>query len=75
LRLWDPAAGRPIGKPLSGHEDSVWDLAFPTDGRLLASGGWDGKIRLWRFPQTLLFTDQVKNRALVRRSMRPWLFS
>ena len=30
-----------------GHTDIVWSLAFSPDGQLLASSGWDDKIRLW----------------------------
>jgi len=32
---------------LSGHEDSVWDVAFSPDGKFLASGGNDGSIIIW----------------------------
>jgi pimeloyl-ACP methyl ester carboxylesterase len=32
---------------LSAHTDRVYGLDFSSDGRLLASGSWDGTIRLW----------------------------
>jgi WD40 repeat protein len=38
---WDHVAG------LSGHLDSVSTLAFSPDGRLLATGGADGAVRVW----------------------------
>lgn len=32
---------------LSGHTDTVTNLAFTPDGRALASSSWDGSIRFW----------------------------
>ncbi|HEX4945411.1 MAG TPA: TIR domain-containing protein, partial [Blastocatellia bacterium] len=32
---------------LKGHSDSVWSVAFSPDGRMLASGSWDGSAKLW----------------------------
>lgn len=32
---------------LEGHEDCVTAIAFSPDGKYLASGSWDAKVRLW----------------------------
>ena len=34
-------------RTLEGHRDSVNSAAFSPDGKLLASGSWDGTIKLW----------------------------
>jgi WD40 repeat protein len=46
VRLWDPASGE-LRRTLLGHTKDVGGLAFTPDGRVLASGDWDGFTRLW----------------------------
>ena len=45
--LWDITDGEVIAK-LTGHSDSVTSTAFSYDGEMIASGGMDGKVRVWR---------------------------
>jgi ribosome assembly protein SQT1 len=45
--IWDTATGQEIVK-LTGHTDSVVAVQFSSDGELIATGGMDGKVRLWR---------------------------
>lgn len=47
IRLWNALATRPLGPPLSGHQDPVRALAFSPEGKTLASSSDDGSIRLW----------------------------
>jgi WD40 repeat protein len=47
VRLWTPSDGRPFAA-LEGHTGAVLCLASSRDGTLLASGGKDHTIRLWR---------------------------
>jgi len=46
ITLVDLATGRRLSI-LRGHSDAVVSMAFSPDGRLLASGGMDGTLKVW----------------------------
>ncbi len=46
IRIWEIATGKNI-HTFWGHTTDVQDLAFSPDGKLLASGSYDGTILLW----------------------------
>ncbi|HET6893730.1 MAG TPA: WD40 repeat domain-containing protein, partial [Pyrinomonadaceae bacterium] len=45
ITFWDLSD---VQRPLAGHSDYITDLAFSSDGQLLASAGNDGIINLWK---------------------------
>lgn len=45
--LWNTIDGTEIAQ-LSGHSDSVVAVAFSHDGEMVATGGLDGRVRVWR---------------------------
>ncbi len=47
VRLWNPMTGAAI-KTLTGHTDWVFAVALSPDGSLVASGSWNGEVRVWK---------------------------
>ena len=45
--IWDITDGEIIVK-LTGHTDSVTSTEWSADGEMIATGGMDGKVRIWR---------------------------
>jgi len=44
--LWRVDSGEKVAA-LSGHKDSVISAAFSFDGKMVATGGMDGRVRIW----------------------------
>ncbi len=47
VTLWDARTGAQV-RTLPGHRQEVYSLAFSPDGAALATGGYDGTLRLWK---------------------------
>jgi mono/diheme cytochrome c family protein len=47
VRIWNPDTGAAL-KTLPGHTDWVYALALSSDGTLVASGSWNGEVKIWK---------------------------
>src|SRR6266700_6115493 len=67
VRVWREE-GRRLHLAWQAHTDTVRALAFSPDGRTLATGSWDGTIKLWDIESGALlwtswFTDNIESLA------------
>ena len=46
IRIWK-AGGNALHQAWRGHVDMIWALAFSPDERTLATGSWDGMVKVW----------------------------
>jgi WD40 repeat protein/transcriptional regulator with XRE-family HTH domain len=46
IRIWN-AATLKLHRVWQAHADMVWALSFRPDGNALATGSWDGTVKLW----------------------------
>jgi tricorn protease-like protein len=59
------ADGTRVGD-LPGHPTAVWAVKISRDGKLAATAGYDGLVKLWDFPARTLKTDLKKHKGWVR---------
>ena len=62
--IWNTNGSR-IGK-LGEHPTVVWAVQISDDGKLVATGGYDGLIKLWDLPSRSLKGDLTKQSGWVR---------
>jgi hypothetical protein len=51
---------------LAGHPTAVWAVKVSKDGKLAASAGYDGLVKLWDLPARMLKADLKKHKGWVR---------
>ena len=47
VRIFNSGSGAQV-KALSGHTDWVYAVAFSPDGNLVASGSFNGEVKIWK---------------------------
>jgi WD40 repeat protein len=67
--------GTSLRSTLQGHTDWVYSVALSRDGKSLASGSWDGEVRLWNFEdgkpiKTILAAPGLKAAVNVQASAK-----
>ena len=59
------ADGSRVGD-LAGHPTAVWAVKVSKDGKLTATAGYDGLVKLWDLPARTLRSDLKKHKGWVR---------
>ena len=59
----------------AGHTDSVSSLAFSSDGQLLASGSFDGLVKIWDMSGNLKRTLEGPGGGIEVKLHNTWMLS
>jgi hypothetical protein len=62
---WNPADGARVAD-LAGHPTAVWAVEISPDGKLAATAGYDGLVKLWDLPGRAAKHDLAKHKGWVR---------
>ena len=63
--VWKVADGSRVGDP-AGHPTAVWAVKVSADGKLAATAGYDGLVKLWDLQARTLKHDLKKHKGWVR---------
>ncbi|OLO99807.1 hypothetical protein BVU76_23870 [Mycolicibacterium porcinum] len=69
LQLREAQTGRPLGKPLAGHEGQVISVDFTADGNYIVSQGEDGWV-LWPGPDK--WADELCHKLTANMTEAEW---
>ncbi|MDD9989149.1 MAG: hypothetical protein OXQ31_22950, partial [Spirochaetaceae bacterium] len=73
VQLWSLNGDIHNGEPLEGHWNSVWSLAFSSDGEHIVSGSSDGTMILWAIGT--VHTGMIRRMAGHERAVRSVAFN
>src|SRR5713101_7304926 len=68
--VWE-AASQTLHRAWQAHTDNIYALAFSPDGRTLASGSWDGAIKLWDMEGGALLWKNWSTDSIERLAFAP----
>ncbi|EFC81499.1 WD-40 repeat protein [Parafrankia sp. EUN1f] len=60
-----------IGKPVTGHHNTIWSVLFSPDDRIVATASYDGTMGIWNVEDP----EHPRLEGLVPSGQEGWLMS